>query len=43
MTTKSLFVRLCLTAVVLFASTGANAQMTIGGTNAPQPFSVLEL
>ena len=43
MTTKSLFVRLCLAAVVFFASIGANAQVTIGAGDAPQSFSVLEL
>ena len=43
MTTKNLFVQLCLTAMVFFASFGVNAQVTIGASDAPQSFSVLEL
>jgi len=43
MTTKSLFVRLCLAVAVLFTSIGVNAQVTIGASDAPQSFSVLEL
>jgi len=43
MTAKSLFVKLCLTVVVLIASTGVNAQVTIGSTREPSHLSLLDL
>ena len=44
MTTKSLFVKLCLAASILFlAPTSASGQVTIGSSVPPNSFSVLEL
>ena len=41
---QSLFVKLCLTAnLVFFASLGVNAQVTVGSNNPPSPWSLLYL
>jgi len=40
---QSLFVKLCLSAMVFFAPIGVNAQVTIGSNNPPSEFSLLYL
>ena len=43
MITRSLFVRLWFTAMMFFVWLGANAQVTIGSSNPPSDFSLLDL
>ena len=40
---QSLFVKLCLSAMVFFAPMGVSAQVTIGSSNAPSQWSLLDL